>query len=86
MTYMAAIPIYGKTLDKSPFHERVARFKTWYNCRFKLIMFCSNDYAWLALTYFTARSNFATLTFIWENITMMNSLKIITSCDMDMFK
>ena len=43
--------------------------------RFELIIF-SND----ILTYFTARSNFATSAFIWENVTMMDTLEIIASC------
>ena len=51
--------------------------------RFKLIIFCSNDNPVLILTYFTARSNFATSTFIWENVTMMDTLEIIASCDLE---
>ena len=35
--------------------------------RFKLIIFCSNDNPVLILTYFIARSNFATSAFIWGN-------------------
>ena len=51
--------------------------------RFKLIIFCSNDNPVLILTYFTARSNFATSAFIWENVTMMDTLEIIASCDLE---
>ena len=51
--------------------------------RSKLIIFCSNDNPVLILTYFTARSNFATSAFIWENLTMMNNLEIIASCDLE---
>ena len=36
----------------------------------------------LILTYFTARSNFATKAFIWENVTMMDSLEIIAPNDL----
>ena len=50
---------------------------------FKLIIFCSNDNPVLILTYFTARSNFATLAFIWENVPMMNTLEMIASCDLE---
>ena len=50
--------------------------------RFKLIIFCSNNPV-LILTYFTARSNFATSAFIWENVTMMDTLEIIASCDLE---
>ena len=35
----------------------------------------------LTLTYFTARSNFATYAVTWENVTMMDFLEIIASCD-----
>ena len=51
--------------------------------RFKLIIFCSNDNPVLILTYFTARSNFATSVFIWENVTMLDTLEIIASCDLE---
>ena len=37
----------------------------------------------LILTYFTARSNFATLALIWEKATMMDTLQIIASCDLE---
>ena len=45
--------------------------------RFKLIIFCSNDNPVLILTYFTARSNFATSAFIWENVTMMDTMYLL---------
>ena len=51
--------------------------------RFKLIKFCSNNNPVLILTYYTARSNFATSAFIWENVTMMDTLEIIASCDLE---
>ena len=51
--------------------------------RFKLILFYSNDIPVFGLTYFTARSNFATSAFIWENVTMMDTLEIIASCDLE---
>ena len=51
--------------------------------RFKLIIFCSNDNPVLTLTYFTAMSNFVTSAFIWENVTMMDTLEIIASCDLE---
>ena len=50
--------------------------------QFKLIIFCSNDNV-LILTYLTARSNFATSAFIWDNVTMMDTLEIIASCDLE---
>ena len=52
--------------------------------RFKLIIFCLNDNPVLILTYFTARSNFAISAYIWENVTMMDTLEMIASCDMDL--
>ena len=51
--------------------------------RFKLIIFCSNDNPVLILTYFTARSNFATSAFIWENVTMMDTLENMAYCDLE---
>ena len=51
--------------------------------RFKLIIFYSNENPVLILTYFTARSKFATSAFIWENVTMMDTLEIIASCDLE---
>ena len=51
--------------------------------KFKLIIFCSNDNPVLILTYFTARSNFATSAFIWKNVTMMDTLEIIASSDLE---
>ena len=45
--------------------------------------FGSNDKPGLTLTYFTAGSNFGTYAFTWENVAMMDSLEIITSCGLD---
>ena len=50
---------------------------------FKLIIFVTNDNPVLILTYFTARSNFATSAFIWETVTVMDTLEIIASCDLE---
>ena len=49
--------------------------------RFKLVIFYSNDKSVMILTYFTA--TFATSAFIWENVTMMDTLEIIASCDLE---
>ena len=49
----------------------------------KPFIFCSNYDPGLTLTYFTARSTFATSALMWENVTMMDSLEIIASCDLD---
>ena len=35
------------------------------------------------LTYFTARSNFATYAFTWENVTVMDTFEIIASCGLE---
>ena len=51
--------------------------------RFKLIIICSNYNHVLILTDFTARSNFATSAFIWENKTMIDTVEIIASCDLE---
>ena len=51
----------------------------------KPFIFCSNYEFGLTLTYFMTRSNFATYAFIWENVTMMDSLEIIASCDLEFY-
>ena len=51
--------------------------------RFKPFIICANYELGLTLTYFMARSNFATKAFTWENVTMMDSLEIIASCDLE---
>ena len=48
----------------------------------KPFIFCTNYDPGLTLTYFMTRSNFVTKAFIWENVTMMDSLEIIASCDL----
>ena len=50
----------------------------------KPFIICANyDSGGLTLTYFTVRSNFATYAFTWENVTMMDILEIIVSCDLE---
>ena len=49
----------------------------------KPFIFCSNYDPWLTLTYFMAKSHFATKAFIWENVKMMDSLEMIASCDLE---
>ena len=88
MTKMAAMPIYMYSTNtetilfpgtSGPILMKLGMKHQ----RLKLIIFCSNDNPLLILTYFTARSNFATYAFLWENVTMMDSLKIIASCDLE---
>ena len=45
----------------------------------KPFIICANYDPGLTLTSFMARSNFATWAFTWENVTMMDSLEIISS-------
>ena len=63
MTMMAAMPIYGK----KPFKDFLP-WNQWNNFNeawgLLAIKVCSNYYPGLTLTYFTARSNFATSAFI----------------------
>ena len=51
--------------------------------RLNLIIFCSNDNPELALTYFTTMSINATYAFIWENVTMIDSLEMNAFCDQE---
>ena len=52
----------------------------------KPFIICANYDPVLTLTYFTAMSNFATWAFTWENVTVMDSLEIIASCDLEFGK
>ena len=63
-------PDFGETLYEAP----------------ETFIFCSNYDNGLTMTYFMAKSNFATKAFIWENVTMMDSLENIASCDLDFGK
>ena len=86
MTKMAAMPIYGVNTKKILFSGTswsISMKLSMKHQRFKLIIFYSNINPVLILTYFTARSNFATSAFIWENVTMIDTLEIIASCDLE---
>ena len=66
MTNMAAMPRYDINTLKKLFpgtSGSVSMKLGMKHQRFKLIMLCSNDNPVLILTYFTARSNFATSAF-----------------------
>ena len=85
MTKKAAMPIYAINTSKILFpgtSGSISMKLCMKHQRFKLIIFCSNDNHMLILTYFTARSNFATSAFILENATMMDTLEIFASCDL----
>ena len=74
---MAAMPIYGKITSKIFFPEitRLILMKLCMKHQIpKPFIICSNYDPMMTLTYFMARSNFATLVFIWKNVTMMDSL------------
>ena len=49
----------------------------------KPFIVCANNDPGLTLTFFTTMSNFATWAFTWEIVTMMDSLEIIASCDLE---
>ena len=77
---MAAMPIYANLFRNqwADFDDLCMKHQ-----RLKIIIFCSNDNPGLTLTYFTVWSNFAASVFRWENVTVMDSLKIIASCDLE---
>ena len=85
MVKMAAMSIYGKNTYKifpgtsGPILTKLGMK----HHKLKPIIFCSNDIPVLILTYFTARSNFVTSAFKWEFVTMMDTLEIIASCDLE---
>ena len=85
MTKMAAMPIYDKNTLKI-----LLPGTTWpilmklcmkYQIPKPFIIYANYDTG-LTLTYFTARSNLQ-LSFTWENVTLMDSLKFIASCDLE---
>ena len=86
MTKIAAMPIYGINHFKIyiPGTSWPILTKRGMKHRgLKLIIICSNDNPGLTLALFTAWSNFATKVFIWENVTMMDSLKMFASCELE---
>ena len=86
MIKMAAMPIYGKNTLKIFFPGTTGQFLMKLCMKHQkpkpFIIYANYDPG-LTLTYFTARSNFATYAFTWENVTMMDSLEIIASCDLE---
>ena len=83
---MAAMPIYGKNTLKTflgTTGQILMKLCTKHQ-RPKPFIICANYDQGLTLTYFTARSNFATYAFMWENVTMSDSLEIIASCDLEL--
>ena len=77
---MAAMPIHNKNTLKIFFPGTSGLTLTKLGIkhrRLRAIIFCSNDKPGLTLTYFTARSNFATYAFTWENVTVMDYFEII---------
>ena len=86
MTKMAAMPIYCKNTLKDFFPgttRRILMKLCMKHQRPKTFIICANYDPVLTLTYCTARSNFATPAFTWENVTLMDSLEIIASCDLE---
>ena len=86
MTKMAFMPIYGKNTLKIFFpgttRQILMKLCIKHQTPKPFIIFENCDPG-LTLTYFTARSNFATYAYTWENVKMMDSLGIILSCDLD---
>ena len=87
MTKMATMPIYGKNTSKIFFPGTTGQILMKFcikHQRPKPFIICANYYPGLTLTYSTARSNFSTEAFTWENVTMMDSLEIIAFCDLEL--
>ena len=85
ITKTAAMPIYGKSTLKIFFPGNTGQILVklcMKHQRPKPFIICANYDPELTLTYFKARSNFATYAFTWENVTMMDYLEIIASCDL----
>ena len=79
MTKMADMPIYGKTFFPGTTGLILMKLCIKHQ-RPKPLIFCSNYDPVMTLTYFMARSTFASLVFIWKNVTMMDSFDFIASC------
>ena len=85
MTKMAATPIYGKNASKiffsgtgRPISMKLG-MKHW---GLLPIIVCSNDDPGVTLTYFTARSNLVTYTFLWEKVKTVDFSETIAACDL----
>ena len=89
MTKMAAMPIYGKNTLKTFFPGTTVQILI-HLCmkhqRLKLFIVCADYGLGLTVTYFTARSKFVTLALTWENVTMMDSLEIVATFDLELSK
>ena len=86
ITKMAAMPIYGKNPLKTIFLGTTWQFLMklcMKHQRPKPFIICANYDPGLTLTYFTARSIFATYAFTWENVTIVDSLESIASYDLE---
>ena len=87
MTKMAAMPINVKNTLKIIFPgttRQILMKVCMKHERPKPFYICENNDPELTLTYFMARSNFATLAFTLRNVTMMDSLETIASCDLEL--
>ena len=80
------MPIYGKNTLEFSFQEPqpILMKLCMKHQKPKPFIVCPNYDPGLTMTYFAARSNFATWAFIWENVKMMESLEIIASCDLEL--
>ena len=71
MTEMAAMPIYIENPSKIFFSRTIRPITTklgMKNLGIQPMIVCSNDNPELTLTYFTARSNFGSQTFLTEKV------------------
>ena len=85
MTKMAAIPIYGKNLEKIFFSRTrspmILKHGMWH-WGLKLYKVFINDDPGLTLTYFTARSNLVPYAFVWEKGKAMDFSETIVVYDL----
>ena len=86
MTKMTDMPIYGKNTLKTYFAgttEQILMKLCMKHQRPNRFIICAIYDTGLTSIYFTTRSNIATKAFTWENVTMMDSLESIASCDLE---
>ena len=83
MAKMAAIPIYGKSMNNLLFwNQKADESENLYAASgARVLPSCLNDEPGLTLTYCTARSNLVPCAFVWEKIKTMDFSETIVDYD-----
>ena len=84
MTWMAAMHIIWYEPFKLFFPE-TRPISTKFGTQHRRLKLINDNPGWLTFIYFKTWSNLATGAFILDNVTIMDSLKSIASCDLECF-